>query len=363
MFGSKFYDLTLIRTYAAKWGLAEAARELIQNALDSGSPFEWEFIKQDNGLKTLKLRSEFSTLSAEHLLLGKTSKADDESSIGSFGEGFKIALLVLTRLDYPVRILNGAVVWRPSFRFNKTFNDDLLSIEETKIDGKHSGLDFLVENLSDADCEQIRASCLKMQDDVGEVIQTHRGRILLNRPGELYVGTLFICKTELKYGYDIEPQYITLERDRQTVSSWNLEYLTTQMWFDSKRTDDVAKMIAESVPDVSNAQYSSPDIVKEACYKLFQEQYPGHIIASSPAELKELVAKGLTKTVYVGGGSYYNVKNSKKYKEAQAMVPVVKTPTEVMDAWLKKFKYNMHDKAVAAFKEELLVASKWWTVK
>jgi hypothetical protein len=39
----KTYELSLVKTYVASWGLAQAVRELIQNALDSDSPFVYEF--------------------------------------------------------------------------------------------------------------------------------------------------------------------------------------------------------------------------------------------------------------------------------------------------------------------------------
>ncbi len=70
--------------------------------------------------------------------------------------------------------------------------------------------------------DAIRASCLQMQDHIGAIKMTSKGDILLEKPGELYVGGLYICKTEMKYGYNIKPEFIKLERDRQTVSSYDL---------------------------------------------------------------------------------------------------------------------------------------------
>ena len=50
------------------------------------------------------------------MVLGSTSKAGRADDVGSFGEGYKIALLVLTRNGYDVKVLNGNKQWVPEFR-------------------------------------------------------------------------------------------------------------------------------------------------------------------------------------------------------------------------------------------------------
>lgn len=37
------YELPIAREYVRHWSMPEAVREIIQNALDSDSPFEYEF--------------------------------------------------------------------------------------------------------------------------------------------------------------------------------------------------------------------------------------------------------------------------------------------------------------------------------
>jgi len=142
------YELSLNKSYVRHWGALDAVRELIQNALDSDSPFQFEFMQEDDDSFTLILTSANSTLSAGSLLLGATSKADDPDKIGSFGEGFKIALLVLTREGYTTRVDNGSKVWTPLFRWSKKYEDDLLCIEESAGHQRHKGLTFLVSGLS-----------------------------------------------------------------------------------------------------------------------------------------------------------------------------------------------------------------------
>ena len=133
------YELPLAKTYVRHWGMAEAVRELLQNAIDSESAFEWEF-----GDDTLHIRSRHSRLQASTLLLGQTSKADSTDTIGSFGEGYKIALLVLTRCGYPVTVHNGDRTWRPSFRMSRQFEAKVLCIDDEPASQRREGLEFEV---------------------------------------------------------------------------------------------------------------------------------------------------------------------------------------------------------------------------
>lgn len=367
MFGTKFYELSLVKDYVSHWGLSEAARELIQNALDSASPFVYSFepsmLNADDdsneGAWVFRLKSEHSRLEPHHLLLGSTGKAQDASAIGSFGEGFKIALLVLTRMGYPVTILNNERTWKPRFRFNKQYGAEVLCVEED-LGSKATGLEFLVYGLSDTDRATIESCCLKMQSDVGQIIPTTKGDILVDRPGELYVGSLFVCKTDMKFGYNAKPEHLTLERDRQTVSDWDLRCLARDMWYDTKRYDEIAQMIFDDIPDMAYARYSSPELVKEAVYEVFKRENPGALIAESPSELKKMVEKGLVKTVYVGANVGHIVGNNFNYREDTKHLTRVQTPDQFLQSW-----FNAHHQGMSAMNkkhwdEQVMVAARKW---
>lgn len=360
-FFTKTYELSLTRSYVSHWGMAQAVRELIQNALDSESPFCYEFAGDDGDTAVLSLTSEFTTLLPQTLLLGATSKLGQKDAIGSFGEGYKIALLVLTRLGYEVEMRNGGLLWKPRFRFSKLFGDEMLVIDERELpDRTNRGLTFVITGLSPQDVEEIRNSCLQMQDSIGQIKSTPFGDILLERPGALYVGGLFICSTELNYGYNIKPEHIKLERDRQTVDSWDLKRLTRDMWFATEEYDRIAEMIQKGFPDLEYAQFTSPEIVKEACFRLFQKENPGAIAAGSQAELDKLVAQGMTKTVFVGGNYYANLTTAPSYRTMN--VPRIRTPTQHLEAWFEDAKYHMHDKIKGSFRK-LVEESADWKVK
>ena len=355
----KTFALSLTRNYVSRWGAVEAIRELIQNALDSESPFVYEFIESGEGLG-LKLNSEFTVLTPQTLLLGATSKAGSDTAIGSFGEGYKIALLVLTREGYHTEVLNGDMIWRPTFRLSRTFDEEVLHIDQYVSPTRdNKGLTFVIWGVEDIKDEIIK-SCLKMQRDIGEVKHTSFGDILIDQPGLLYVGGLFICMTDLKFGYNIKPGKVTLERDRQTVSSWDLKDVTKNMWLEVGDMDLVAQMVHDETPDVEYVRYGAPELVKDACYKLFKEKHPGHLIASSASEMQDMVRRGMTQVVYVGGSMYDVVSKSKGYAQDKASLYIKQTtPHEQLSAWFSANRGEMRTKAIVSFKELLETAKAW----
>ena len=100
------YTLSLTKEYVSHWGVSEACRELIQNVIDNPKPYEYNFDEYLPGLFKFTLTSKDTWLHPSTLLLGTSSKKED-GYIGHFGEGYKLALLVLTRLGKAVTVING----------------------------------------------------------------------------------------------------------------------------------------------------------------------------------------------------------------------------------------------------------------
>lgn len=355
----KTYELPLARDYVRHWGVAEAVRELLQNALDSDSPLEYHW--SDNGAhQRLTIRSKYGRLEPKTLLLGTTSKAEAKDKIGSFGEGYKIALLVLAREQRHVTVHNNDLRWRAEFRHSKQFDAEVLTIVEEKFPaGRGQGLTFLIDGLTPQDARTIIDSTLQMQESVGEVAETSKGDILYQRPGLLYVNGLFVCRTKMRFGYNIKPEFLKLERDRQTVSDFDLAWLTKDMWFETGLADKIAVLMADKAPDLEYANYGTPEVVKEACYRHFIEANPGAVLAKSKDELDSLVKKGMTRTVYLGGGSYTDaVLSSPSYRAAAPQLET-QTPTQHLEAWLRENRGAMRTPAIVAFKG-LIEQSKNW---
>ncbi len=353
---TKTYELPLSREYVRHWGLLEAIRELIQNAIDSDSPFEYAFEGD-----TITITSRFTTLDPRTLILGSTSKAGQADKIGSFGEGYKIALLVLARLGKCVFVQNGDKMWRPSFVDSEQFGGEVFCIHEEDLLPAlttGTGLEFMVADLSTEEQEAIRSTCLMMQRPMMDVIGTSRGSILPSRPGKLYIGGLFVCDTKLTYGYDVLPQHLALERDRKTVDGFDLNWLIKDMWADSKRWDHMAQMMLDEVSDVEYLHNSAPAELKAACLRLYDLKHPGAIAAKDQADLDRIKAVGSARTAVVPRGFHMAVTTSAGY-QGRYIQTVVETPQQILQAWYEQNKGKLGRMPKVAFKQ-LLVKAKGW---
>ena len=124
-------ELTIAPNYVPNWTLVDAIRELFQNALDqqkqnNENEASWNY---DDDTGVLTISNATSKLTAASLLLGQTTKADDKSTIGQFGEGYKIATLVLLREGQNVVFYNYGAreIWRPRFVKSRRFGTDILT--------------------------------------------------------------------------------------------------------------------------------------------------------------------------------------------------------------------------------------------
>lgn len=352
----KTYKLPMSADYVRHWGLAEAVRELLQNYIDSpeSGSLTW-------GLDSLAITNNDITIPSSSLVLGGTSKADDDKMIGAFGEGFKLALLVLVRLGYGVKVLNGNVLWSPYMKLCDHFGAEILHIDETSEESGLRNLSFVIDGLDEQDRAVITDACLLLQKPDADLIQTNMGQILPSRPGELYVGGLHICSTEMKFGYNFNPDRMRLERDRQTVDSWNLKMATKAIWYATEQWDRIAELMRDKTPDLDMAEHFNIGFVKEACYKLFMKQNPGKIVAKSQEELERYVKAGLIgKTVYVESRSYaHNVTTHPSYKNQWAEASRIKTPAEELEKFFADNSSLMKLQLKTTFKKLIESAKDW----
>ena len=191
-----------------------------------------------------------------------------------------------------------------------------------------------------------------MQESIGKVISVDKGTILLDKKGELYVGNLFVCNTELDHGYNIKPEHMSLERDRQTVSSFDLKFLTTEMWMDSERTTEIIMLLEKDSPDIYYTSWNTPQVIKEACYEQFQKNNPDAIAVNSQKEMDEYVQEGMTNTVYISSGYYGAVTDSSGYANNKNKIKLEnKPPNIVLAEWFKVNKKYMRTPAIVSFKQ------------
>lgn len=353
----KTYKLPMSASYVRHWGLSEAVRELLQNHIDSpeAGSLTW-------GTDSLAITNNDITIPASSLVLGGTSKADNDQMIGAFGEGFKLALLVLVRLGYGVKVLNGNLLWSPYMSMCDQYHAEILHIDETSEDTGNRNLSFVIDGLDEDDREIITKSCLLLQKPDADAIDTTMGQILPSRKGELYVGGLYICDTELTFGYNFKPQYMKLERDRQTVAEWELKFATKDIWYLTEQWDRIATMMRDKVPDVAMAEHYNIGFIKEACFKLFMKENPNKVVASSQEELERYVKSGMTKYVTLVDSPSYakGITSHKDYNNSIKQWGKASTPYEDMQKFFQANGPRMRMEVKHNF-QKLMEQAKEWT--
>lgn len=222
--------------YASNWGVTDAVREIFQNALDAqteNSENKMQYWRDGN---KLYVSNKNSVLKTESLLMGVSSKAEDDSLIGQYGEGYKVATVVLKRNGVTVRIYNNEAkeVWVSKIVNSRRYgNNKIVAFDIDKgTKMKEYGLVFELDGITDEQFEEIIASNLHLQSDLGEVVESKAGKLLLDKrfAGMVYVNGLFVCKkSQFKWGYDFHPKEIRLDRDRGLIDCFDLQFATAKM--------------------------------------------------------------------------------------------------------------------------------------
>ena len=229
------FELGMSLDYVESWDIAKAVNEIFQNALDEEiqNPDNKWYFNYDEDSNTLKIGNKASVLSTKSLLLGCSSKRSDNNTIGQHGEGYKVATIVLLREGCGVKVYNynDKEVWTAKIIKSRRYNADIGVFDVEKMGvfksvPEHS-LIFEITNISKEVYNSIKERNLWLNEDIGEVYTSKYGRILLDEKfaGKIYVKGLYVCdKSQVTYGYDLEPSLISLDRDRGLIDSFNLQY-------------------------------------------------------------------------------------------------------------------------------------------
>lgn len=340
-------ELTLAPNYVPTWTLVDAIRELFQNALDqqkqnNENEASWNY---DDVTGVLTISNATSKLTAASLLLGQTTKADDKSTIGQFGEGYKIATLVLLREGKNVVFYNYGAreIWRPRFVKSRRFGTDILTffIEKKAIWEKVPSADLVIaiDGISaDEYYNQIVPSNLHLRSDFEVIEETVFGDII-NLAGKVFVNGLYVCDYEpCTYGYNFKPEHIRLDRDRKMISDFDLRWMASKMWSTCKDTDKVLEMIADGKADVAfldSVSYTSS--WRDLAAEKFKSVYGPEAIPVTSQEELDKVPTGYK-------GIVVNSNYSSLISESSSFVmprPLDHSPIDDLQDWYDSIKYKL----------------------
>lgn len=266
----KTIELSLSPKYVSGWGVEEAVREILQNAIDQKADGAEVSVSYDR--ETLSILTDGARLKTSTLLLGESGK-DDERYIGKYGEGYKLALLVLTRERKPVKVVTDAETWTPEFRLSETFGEESLQIdvEETGVPGGEF-TEFRIGGISPAMMRSFGDRFIALERfmgrDIGAKRESEYGTIMLESryKGKFYVGGLFVQEdTGFAYGYDFLPEHVSLDRDRKAINHYELKELTARALTSCGDVSLLVNSFDEKHLDVSDADSVLDEIDEDQC--------------------------------------------------------------------------------------------------
>lgn len=326
------FTLPISPEYVSSWQLWEAVREIYQNALDeAGDGCEAKIEYQDYFIRIATTKG---TLSTDSLVLGKSSKAKDATKRGKFGEGYKLALLVLARLGIKVRIYTKSEYWYPKIEHDDQFNSEVLNIYVESLAGiirDREGVMFLIENISPEQWAGIKKNIRPIVSE----------SIILQEPeekGRIYVGGLYVMTANaFQCGYSFLPGVIKLDRDRGMVSGFDLAWQTSELWtrMGGKRVHELLESEAPDVEYVENhAEETSKVVLSYSNY--FRSSY-GHstIPVSSQEEIERAQNAGLKwKLIPQKAKAILS-------KAFRWFLPTTKSPLEQLREFKAKYEWRM----------------------
>lgn len=272
-------QLTIKTTYLPTWDAYCGIRELIQNGKDAEVE-HGATMKVDWYNDTLRITNDGVTMPTKALLLGHTTKLGNSRLIGKFGEGLKLACLVLVRAGHPVKIRNGSEVWTPTIEHSDTFDEDVLTFNIDKGRANKNRVRVEVGGVNRMAWDKFRKCFLFLNPPKkADVVDTWQGDLLLGEAhkGKVFIKGIFVqTDPDLEFGYDFPDA--ELDRDRKMVQSFDLRYRTKGILLSA--VDKVPKMLLGSL----TAMLENPTADVEGI-----NEY-----GTIPAEVAEKVAEDFT---------------------------------------------------------------------
>ena len=218
--------LGIHKDYVPTWGVWEGVRDLVQNALDEDDKgHALEFGLRSTG--NLYFRNSGSIIPASALSIGFSTKTDDDTQRGQYGEGLKLSMLALLREGKRVRIYTGDKTYTPEFVFDKQLDCEVLAIKVGKRKF-HNNTEVVIEDMA-KEWEGLRCRFTRWADFT-DTAESYAGTLIKDAEakGCLFVKGIFVCSDpNLEYGYDLKN--CELDRDRSVPRQWDMEYATSRV--------------------------------------------------------------------------------------------------------------------------------------
>lgn len=281
-------DYNMTKEYRSHWSAYDAIREMVQNASDAAHNYKCEISS-----KRIIVENDGS-IPLETLMLGESQKSSD--SVGRYGEGYKIGMMILAREG-----LNPSI-WSGKYKFTGSFEKNDLGIETFGINVEETV--YTNETMFACYKEDLDIDELKRRIPAFDKPLVNPGKhsgvtVLADRPGQIYVNGLWVCEAKLTHGYNFHPNHIELNTDRNMVSGVHWQLAKFYGECDEQWAEHIFKLLESDANDVADLSYHlyNPKLKAELA-RLFYNKYGDGAKIARPG------------TTYMGGHSYVSTSSS-----------------------------------------------------
>lgn len=328
------FDLGMSINYCPQWGIVEAVREYFQNAFDAqtADASNKMYFEYDESEEVLRIGNKNGLLNPDTLLLGKTTKTNNEKMIGQHGEGYKVATVVLLRNGKEVTVYNRSKkeVWTAKIIKSRKYQAQVVVFDIEKVSIFKSVPDhdliFEIKGISTEEFEAIKESNLHIQEMNGEIkcIKSSLGRILTGDKyhGKLFVGGLYVTTSQYAtMGYDFDPSLVKLDRDRSFIDGIDLQFICGKVISATNDIDFIKQM--KDNWDGRYIRYFLNTYCKSDFTKLYDEAYEKFkkdngsdaVPTTDTSEFNRLKRNGFN-AVMVTDNEYHYITNSSSYSSS-----------------------------------------------
>lgn len=262
------------RDYRKHWKDIDGIREVVQNAQDYDDKFLAEI---RNGL--VVVTSSGGILKPINFTLGHSAKG--ESHAGGFGEGLKIAMLILSARGYSPTVFSGYNTYTGGFEYNEQLEAETFYIEITKSKEYLEGVEFVCAK-KELDEEELKLRLPCFDGYKGFNRLGGEKCVLLKEPkfaGRLYVNNIYVCKTSSSYGYNFSSTECKTNTDRTTVEG--VGWLMAEYWSTSKDYSTIFDLLITDACDVGHLGWvHMGDELKIELAKKFRGKYGENVTVS-----------------------------------------------------------------------------------
>jgi hypothetical protein len=344
----KTINYTMTADYRSNWNAIDAIREIVQNCLDNRQNASTYVLKDDG---TVSIETTDFILPLSTLALGESEKPD--GAIGGFGEGLKLALMILEREGCNIKVTTGDKILNPSFEMSDTVERETFCINIIEDQEYFDGLRFEF-NINPDYIEELKAKVNVFSNDILPLPNRDSVDIVEHMPGVVMVNGLYVCEElKFRYGYNFAPGKLELGCDRQIASTFGMAWETSKVWADrvnESNADEVLNMISEGCLDVADIQYHIPEQKAVLIADAFTRRF-GHV------KIKQ-VGSSLGYGMAVNNSLYNTMKKSGRI-EVTNPFEESGTPYSKIKELMAKEKKHMRSRAYKAL-EALLEDAKNW---